>query len=46
MRKKRGALPKELGTAYKKDWDSIGAGKASPFGSIASTIRDFTEFGD
>lgn len=46
MRKMRGKLPKELGKAYRDDWNAIGRGKASAFGSIASTIRDFTEFGD
>ena len=46
MRKMRGKLPKELGKAYKKDWNLIMNRRASAFGSIAETIRDYTEFGD
>lgn len=46
MRKMRGKLPKELGKAYKNDWNAIGKGKASPFGSIAGIIDEYKEFGD
>jgi hypothetical protein len=46
MRKMRGKLPKELGEAYKKDWNAIGKGKASAFGSTANLIQEYREFGD